>query len=104
MKLLALVHGLTTAVFGSFSVMQLFKKFNTTKLILFLGLLFLSVKDVMLTYNKRFFEEEFFSFPIPIFQLLGLFLLLGAFINLERREQEELYLRQNEEKFDKLVR
>jgi len=104
MKLLALVHGLTTAVFGSFTVMQLFKKFNTTKLILFLGLLFLSVKDVMLTYNKRFFEEEFFSFPIPIFQLLGLFLLLGAFINLERREQEELYLRQNEEKFDKLVR
>ena len=103
MKLLALVHGLTTAVFGSFTVMQLFKKTNTTKLILFLGVLFLSIKDVMLTYNKRFFEEEVFSIPISIFQLLGLFLLIRAFINLERRAQEKFYLRKYREKFDKLA-
>ncbi len=57
----------------------------------------------MLTYNKRFFEEEVFSIPISIFQLLGLFLLIRAFINLERREQEKFYLRKYREKFDKLA-
>jgi len=44
----------------------------------------------MLTYNKKFFEEDFFSSYIIILQIVGLFLLIRAFINFEDGNMKQL--------------
>ena len=44
----------------------------------------------MLTYNKKFFEEDFFSSYIIILQIVGLFLLIRAFINFEDVNMKQL--------------
>lgn len=90
MKFHGIVYSFTSAIFGSFTLMLLLKNMNTTNFMFFFGLFLLSIKDVMLTYNKKFFEEDFFSSYIIILQIVGLFLLIRAFINFEDGNMKQL--------------
>jgi hypothetical protein len=50
---------------------------------LFIGLLVFSVRDVFLTYNKKYFNEDVFTFSIPLLHGLGFFIIIKAFLYFE---------------------
>lgn len=85
MRIHGVVYGFTLSFFGSFMIMELLKDYSKAKAYMTVGLFLFSIRDVLLTYNKRYFEEEFFTFPIPIFHAVGFFMLLKSFMLLENQ-------------------
>lgn len=83
MKFHGLVYGITLTFFGSLTLMKLIKQPNIKNGLFFFGLLIFSVRDVLLTYNKRYFNEDIFTYPIPIFHVIGFYLILSAFLKKE---------------------
>ena len=78
-----LVYGLTLSLFGSFTVMHLLKSMSKQIFFLLIGLLVFSVRDVFLTYNKKYFNEDVFTFSIPLLHGLGFFIIIKAFLYFE---------------------
>lgn len=58
MRIHGVVYGLTLSFFGSFTIMWLLKQYNMTIASLTAGLLIFSVRDVLITYNKRYLPSE----------------------------------------------
>ena len=85
MRINGVVYGLTLSFFGSFTIMWLLKQYNMTIASLTAGLLIFSVRDVLITYNKRYFEEDFFTFPIPLLYAIGFLLIVQSFLWLEQK-------------------
>jgi len=83
MKWHGLVYGITLSLFGSLTLMKLLKLPNRENGLLFFGLLLFSVRDVLLTYNKRYFEDDVFTYPIPLFHVIGFYFMVSAFIKKE---------------------
>ena len=87
MAIHGIIYALTLSFFGSITLMELLKRVNSTSVLMFTGLLLFSVRDILLTYNDRYFEEEVFTYPIPILHSLGLFLIIKGFLSLEKASQ-----------------
>ena len=56
--------------------------------LLCIGILIFSIRDVFLTYNKKYFNEEVFTFSIPILHGIGFFLIIRAFLYFEEQQME----------------
>ena len=56
MRIHGVIYGLTLSLLGSFTIMELLRHYTKVKALLTLGLLIFSVRDVLITYNKRYFE------------------------------------------------
>jgi len=50
--------------------MELLRHYTNAKALLTLGLLIFFVRDVLITYNKRYFGEDVFTYPIPVLYAL----------------------------------
>lgn len=90
MRIHGVIYGLTLSLLGSFTIMELLRHYTKTKALLTIGLLIFSVRDVLITYNKRYFEEDVFTYPIPILHALGFFMILKSFMWLEEFNKENL--------------
>jgi len=90
MRIHGVIYGLTLSLLGSFTIMELLRHYTKTKALLTIGLLIFSVRDVLITYNKRYFEEDMFTYPIPILHALGFFMILKSFMWLEEINKENL--------------
>tara|TARA_X000000950_G_scaffold87843_1_gene110627 strand:+ start:1261 stop:1950 length:690 start_codon:yes stop_codon:yes gene_type:complete len=90
MRIHGVIYGLTLSLLGSFTLMELLRNYTKPKALLTLGLLIFSVRDVLITYNKRYFEEDVFTYPIPILHALGFFMIMKSFMLLEESKKEEL--------------
>jgi hypothetical protein len=90
MRIHGVIYGLTLSLLGSFTIMELLRQYTNAKALLTLGLLIFSVRDVLITYNKRYFEEDVFTYPIPILHALGFFMILKSFMWLEEINKENL--------------
>jgi hypothetical protein len=88
MKLHGLVYGLTLSIFGSISIMNLLINASKKNYLLCIGILIFSIRDVFLTYNKKYFNEEVFTFSIPILHGIGFFLIIRAFLYFEEQQME----------------
>jgi len=84
MKIHGVVYGVTLSAFGSIAVMVMLKKVSKKNIFLVLGLLIFSIRDVFLTYNKKYFNEEVFTFSIPILHGIGFFIIIKAFLYYEQ--------------------
>jgi len=84
MKIHGVVYGVTLSAFGSIAVMEMLKKVSKKNIFLVLGLLIFSIRDVFLTYNKKYFNEEVFTFSIPILHGIGFFIIIKAFLYYEQ--------------------
>ena len=84
MKIHRVVYGVTLSAFGSIAVMEMLKKVSKKNIFLVLGLLIFSIRDVFLTYNKKYFNEEVFTFSIPILHGIGFFIIIKAFLYYEQ--------------------
>lgn len=86
MRIHGLIYGLTLSAFGSFTIMHLLKSTSKQNFLLFIGLLVFSIRDVFLTYNKKFFNEDVFTFSIPILHGVGFFIIIKAFLYFEEHD------------------
>jgi|TARA_A200000159_G_scaffold155677_1_gene169737 hypothetical protein len=84
MKVHGLVYGVTLSAFGSLAIMELLRKVSRKHIYLVLGLLVFSVRDVFLTYNKKYFNEDVFTFSIPILHGIGFFIIIKALLYFEQ--------------------
>jgi len=84
MKIHGIVFGLTLSAFGSIAIMELLVKVSRNFFLLILGLLVFSVRDVFLTYNKKYFNEDVFTFSIPILHGIGFFIIIKAMLYFEQ--------------------
>lgn len=84
MKIHVIVYGLTLSAFGSIAIMELLRKISRKNFLLILGLLVFSVRDVFLTYNKKYFNEDVFTFSIPILHGIGFFIIIKAMLYFEQ--------------------
>tara|TARA_Y100000385_G_C12890858_1_gene549904 strand:- start:147 stop:566 length:420 start_codon:yes stop_codon:yes gene_type:complete len=82
MRIHGLVYGLTLSLFGSFTLTHLLKSMSKQIFLLFIGLLVFSVRYVFLTYNKKYFNEDVFTFSISLIHGLG-FIIINAFLYFE---------------------
>ena len=80
MKIHGIVYGLTLSAFGSIAIMELLRKVSRKNFLLILGLLVFSARDVFLTYNKKYFNEDVFTFSIPILHGIGFFIIIKAML------------------------
>lgn len=85
MRIHGVVYGLTLSFLGSFTIMWLLKQYSKSIALLTAGLLIFSVRDVLITYNKRYFEEDFFTFPIPLLHAIGFLMIVQSFLWLEQK-------------------
>ena len=46
------------------------------------------IYDVCLTYNKKYFNEDFFTYSIPILHGIGFFIIISAFLHFEKQHLE----------------
>ena len=90
MRIPGVIYGLTLSLLGSFTIMELLRQYTNAKALLTLGLLIFSIRDVLITYNKRYFEEDVFTVPLPILHALGFFMILKSFMWLEEINKENL--------------
>ena len=60
--------------------MELLRKVSRKNFLLILGLLVFSVRDVFLTYNKKYFNEDVFTFSIPILHGIGFFIIIEVLL------------------------
>lgn len=81
MKIYAIVYGLTISYLGCLSLMYFFQKQSRHRFFFFLGVLFYSFRDVLLTYNVKVFKHEFFTFSIALFYVIALILITRFLIN-----------------------
>jgi len=84
MKIHGIVYGLTLSAFGSIAILELLRKVSRKNFLLILGLLVFSVRDVFLTYNKKYFNEDVFKFSIPILHGIGFFIIIEAMLYFEQ--------------------
>jgi hypothetical protein len=87
MRVHGVIYGLTLSMLGSFTIMELLGHYTKINVLMTLGILIFSVRDVLLTYNKRFFEEDVFTYPIPILHAIGFFMIMKSFMWLEEKKQ-----------------
>ena len=85
MRIHGVVYGLTLSFLGSFTIMWLLKQYTKPIVLLTSGLFIFSIRDVLITYNKRYFEEEFFTFPVPLLHAIGFLLIVQSFLLLEQK-------------------
>lgn len=85
MRVHGVVYGFTLSFLGSFTIMWLLKQYSKPIALMTVGLFIFSVRDVLITYNKRYFEEEFFTFPIPLLHAIGFLLIVQSFLWLEQK-------------------
>ncbi len=83
MKIHGLVYGITLSFYGSLTIMQLLNKVTLGNVYLFFGVFIFSVRDVLLTYNKRYFYEDIFTYSVTILHIAGFFLIIKAFMRYE---------------------
>jgi len=62
----------------------LLKKVSKRNFLLVIGLLIFSIRDVFLTYNKKYFNEDVFTFSIPILHGVGFLIIIEAFLYFEK--------------------
>lgn len=79
MKFIGLTYGFTLSFLGCLSIMRFFQHQTWHRFSLFLGIFLFSERDVMLTYNKYFFHEDYFIVGIVVFYSTALFLVLNYF-------------------------
>jgi hypothetical protein len=84
MRIHGLVYGITLSPFGSITIMELLKKVSKRNFLLVIGLLIFSIRDVFLTYNKKYFNEDVFTFSIPILHGVGFLIIIEAFLYFEK--------------------
>ena len=84
MRIHGLVYGITLSAFGSITIMELLKKVSKRNFLLVIGLLIFSIRDVFLTYNKKYFNEDVFTFSIPILHGVGFLIIIEAFLYFEK--------------------
>jgi hypothetical protein len=84
MKIHGIVYGLTLSAFWSIAILELLRKVSRKNFLLILGLLVFSVRDVFLTYNKKYFNEDVFTFSIPILHGIGFFIIIKAMLYFEQ--------------------
>ncbi|MDA8948034.1 lysoplasmalogenase family protein [Flavobacteriaceae bacterium] len=89
MKIHGLIYGVTLSAFGSVTIMNLLHTASKKNILLFIGLLIFSVRDVFLTYNKKYFNEDVFTFSIPILHGIGFFIIIQAFLYFEEDYYED---------------
>ena len=83
MKVHGLVYGVTLLAFGSLAIIELLRKVSRKYIYLVLGLLVFSVRDVFLTYNKKYFNDDVFTFSIPILHGIIFFIIIKALLYFE---------------------
>ena len=88
MKLHGIIYGLTLSAFGSITIMNLLAKATMKNILLCFGILIFSIRDVFLTYNKKYFNEDFFTYSIPILHGIGFFIIISAFLHFEKQHLE----------------
>lgn len=44
-----------------------------------------SARDIFLTYNKKYFNEDVFTFSIPILHGIGFFIIIKAMLYFNKR-------------------
>ena len=67
--------------------MNFFIQQSRLRFSLFWGIFLFSVRDVMLTYNKYYFNEDYFILGVDIFYVVGLYLILQYFKTTESEIQ-----------------
>ncbi len=80
LKIYAVVYGLAICSLGCISFMNFFQKQTKLNFALFLGVLLYSFRDVLLTFNVKVYEDQVFTFPIPLFYVISLFLITLFFV------------------------
>jgi hypothetical protein len=84
MRIHGLVYGITLSAFGSITIMELLKKTSKKNFLLVIGLLIFSIRDVFLNYNKKYFNEDVFTFSIPILHGVGFLIIIVSFLYFEK--------------------
>ena len=84
MKFHGIVYGLTLSAFESIAIMELLRKVSQKNFLLILKLLMFSARDVFLTHNKKYFNEDVFKFSIPILHGIGFFIIIKAMLYFEQ--------------------
>jgi len=90
MRVYGVIYGLTLSLLCSFTIMVLLRQYTNAKALLTLGLLIFYVRDVLKTYNKRYFGEDVFTYHIHVLHPLGFFMILKNFMWLEEINKENL--------------
>jgi len=78
-KFIGLAYGFTLSFLGCLSIMRFFQHQTWKRFSLFLGVLLFSGRDVMLTYNKYFFDYDYFILGIGLTYPIALFFILAYF-------------------------
>jgi hypothetical protein len=89
MRIHGVVYGLTVSALGSLMIMELLSRQGKVIILMTLGLFVFSVRDILITYNKCYFNEDFFTYPIPLLHALGFFMMVKSFIWLEENKKNE---------------
>ena len=87
MKFIGIAYGLVLGFLGCLSIMNFFIHQSRLQFSLFGGIFLFSVRDVMLTYNKYYFNEDYFILGVDIFYVVGLYLILQYFKTTESEIQ-----------------
>ena len=80
MKVYSIIYGLTISYLGCISLMYFFQKQSKHRFFLFFGVLLYSFRDVLLTYNVKFFHREVFTHTVALLYLAALFFITRFFI------------------------
>lgn len=88
MKIYAIVYGLNTSYVGSLALMYFFQFQSKLRIFLFFGVLIYSMRDVMLTFNTKVFDREFFTIPVTITYAIALVLITLFFVNESHTKSE----------------
>lgn len=91
MRVHGLIYGFTLSLLGSLMIMELLKRYDKTIALMTTGLFVFSIRDVMLTYNKCYFESDFFTYPVPLLHALGFFMIVRSFMWLEMKSRNEKF-------------
>ena len=87
MKFIGIAYGLVLSFLGCLSIMNFFLQQSRLRFSLFGGIFLFSVRDVMLTYNKYYFNEDYFILGVDVFYVVGLYLILQYFKTTESEIQ-----------------
>jgi len=70
-------------------IMELLKRYDKTIALMTTGLFVFSFRDVMLTYNKCYFENDFLHIQCQCYTHLDFFMIVRSFMWLELKTKHE---------------
>jgi len=89
MRVHGLIYGFTLSLLGSLMIMEFLKRYDKTIALMTTGLFVFSIRDVMLTYNKCYFENDFLHIQCQCYTHLDFFMIVRSFMWLELKTKHD---------------